>query len=165
MRRGHRTSISLRAVGGSGSSGPSTQPVASVACCLCPGDCVPDDNEPCIRSDCVATDLLALTFIECARAYSDPRHAARALSELKRGCCGRAHVRQQASNLPAAHLPPDKANYRSPLGTSTVCAFFRPSAAGDTITAAQADSIRKTVSTSRGRRHDSDVNTNVQSRG
>ena len=37
MLRGHRTSTSLRAVGGRRSFGPSTYLVASVACCLCPG--------------------------------------------------------------------------------------------------------------------------------
>src|SRR5262249_49897768 len=39
---GHRTSTSLQAFAGSGSFGPSRQLVASVACCLCLDDCVPD---------------------------------------------------------------------------------------------------------------------------
>ena len=57
MRRGRKTSTSLRVVGGSGSSGRCAQVVASTAGCLFPGDSVPDDNEPHIRSGCAAMDL------------------------------------------------------------------------------------------------------------
>jgi len=46
MRRERRTLISLPAVGGNGSSDPSSPAAASTACCLCPDGGVPDDNAP-----------------------------------------------------------------------------------------------------------------------